>query len=346
VDSTVDQRISQPGQTGATATALRLASPTARHECSLVAWPSLAEGAAWNGHLGAARDAVASLVRTIVRFEPVVLVAVPGEARVAASYVPPEVTIVEQAFDHARLGDVGPLVLTGEDGRRRGACFAFNGWGGRAPRHAADTEVAVALCELLGLSAEEIPLVLEGPAVVTDGAGTLVVTEQSVLDPARNPGRSRDEVAALFGRHLGGELLIWLTSGLVDDVSTDGHAATVVSFCGPRQALVQSTSDPADPDHAVARETRLRLEDAGLQVALFETLPHVECFGRVVEVPYANLYPVNDAVLVPMAGTPADGAVLSFVEDRFPEREAVGVPAVVAAWSGAGLRHLACPVAG
>ena len=46
---------------------------------------------------------------------------------------------------------------------------------------------------------------LEGGSILTDGQGTLLTTEQCLLNPNRNPSLSREQIEALLREHLGVE---------------------------------------------------------------------------------------------------------------------------------------------
>ena len=55
---------------------------------------------------------------------------------------------------------------------------------------------------------------LEGGAIQVDGEGTWLAGTGPLLDPKRNPGRSRDEIEAELGSQLGVTKVIWLPAGL------------------------------------------------------------------------------------------------------------------------------------
>ncbi|HEU5321429.1 MAG TPA: agmatine deiminase family protein, partial [Methylomirabilota bacterium] len=70
--------------------------------------------------------------------------------------------------------------------------FTFNGWGGKFDA-TDDNQITRRLAEHDAWAApvETVDFVLEGGAIDTDGAGTLLTTERCLLAPTRNPGLSK-----------------------------------------------------------------------------------------------------------------------------------------------------------
>jgi agmatine deiminase len=180
-----------------------------------------------------------------------------------------------------------------------------------------------------------VPLVLEGGSIAVDGHGVLLTTEECLLNPNRNPDRSREAIEALLVEHLGAERVVWLGQGLVEDRDTDGHVDLIASFCAPRKVLLQTVSE-GNPNFERCEENRRRAQDAGLEVVPVEQLSYVEVAGEEVAVSYLNHYVCNGAVIVPVAGTEHDEPALAAIAGGFPGREIVPVPGAVLAFGGGG----------
>ncbi len=294
----------------------------------------------WRGHLGEARHAWAGVVRTLARFEPVLLVTEPGQEGEAAGLVGDTVHPVDiesWPIDDSWARDSGPVVVRAPDGSRVGVHFEFNAWGAKQSPYDADAAFGSRVLDHLGISCRRAPLVLEGGSVVGDGAGTVVTTERCLLHPNRNPSLDRADLEEALARWLGVHRVVWLPDALTDDWGTDGHVDNAVAFVASDRVLLQGCDDPDDPDHAVAATNRRLLGEAGLEVVELEVLPRVACFDEVVEVPYVNLAIVEGGVVVPVTGHPADGDALAAIGACFPDREVVGVPAAVLAYGGGGV---------
>jgi len=322
----------------------RLPAATAPHERCLISWPTLRRFDFWRSHLGAARDTYGIIARAINEYEPVLVIADEGEGRAAEQWLRGEVEVIELPIDDSFVRDNGPLFVVDGEGRRRAVHFGFNAWGEKLESWDRDATLAEPLCAHLGIEVVTVPMVLEGGSICVDGAGTLVATEQCLLNPNRNPQLGRDDIEAHLRTNLGVDTIVWLASGLDSDWGTDGHVANVVSFIEPGAVLLQSTSDPDDPDRRVARQNEDRLTKAGIDSHVLDVLPHVECFDELVEVPYVNLYVANGAVFVPLAGAAADKEILRQIEGVFPGRDVIGVPGRVLAYGGGGILGITQPV--
>jgi agmatine deiminase len=277
----------------------RLPAETDPHERTLMAWPTeVRRDQLWHDTLDRARDDYAHVARQIARFEPVAMVANPSEADVARTLCGDAVEIIELPIDDAWLRDSGPVIVRSDDGVRVAVHFRFNGWGGKFTPVDRDEAVGALLATKLGLPCVEAPFVLEGGSIVADGTGAVVTTERCLLNDNRNSGWDTERVEGALRAYLGSERVVWLADGIVEDDGTDGHVDNVVAFAAPGRVLLQGCADPSNPNHAVARDNRARLERAGFEVVEIPVLPYAEVDGARHPVPYVNLYPVNGGVLI------------------------------------------------
>ncbi len=304
-----------------------------RHERTLMAWPRRRE--LWGTQIGMARSDYAAVVDAIAAFEPVTLVAHPAQLEEARAAVPTDVEVVAREIDDSWLRDTGPIFVLGEDGRRTGVHFRFNGWGGAYTPYDGDEATGRWLVEHLGDPLVEAPLVLEGGSIAVDGAGTLLTTEECLLNRNRNPGLGREDIEGLLREHLGVQRVVWLGQGLVEDRDTDGHVDLIASFCAPGRVLLQSVPED-NPNFARCEENHRRTRAAGLDVIPVAQLAYAEVAGERVAVSYLNHYVCNGAVIVPVAGTEDDEPALATIGGAFPGREVVPVPGRVLAYGGGG----------
>jgi agmatine deiminase len=247
-----------------------------------------------------------------------------------------EVEVLELPHDDSWIRDSGPIFVAAGD-NRLGIDFAFNGWGGKFAPHDADDALPEKLCEYLGIPRERAEIVLEGGSISVDGEGTLVTTEQCLLDPSRNPELDKDDLEEALIRLLGLERIVWLDQGLVEDKDTDGHVDNVCQFIAPGRVLLQTVSDPDNPNYGNAQENLRRLRAAGLDVVELDLLPYLEGGDRPRVVPYTNFYLCNGAVIVPVSDQPTDAEALDRIGACFPDREVVSVPGAVLAMGGGGV---------
>ena len=328
--------------TAATATcSSRMPAEWTPHERCLMAWPTRPE--LWQGQYEAATAEYAAVAQAIARFEPVLMVAAPGLGDDARRRCGPNVDVIELPIDDSWLRDSGPIFVLDPDGARTGVDFRFNAWGERFFPYADDDRLPERLLAHLGIERIPVEMVLEGGSLTVDGEGTLITTEQCLLNPNRNPGWSREQIEDMLRQALGVEVIIWLPFGLAEDSVTDGHVDGVCAFVRPGAALLQTVVDPSDPNwdrlEANRRVLQQSRDAAGRAIEILEMpyLGHAEVGGRRVRVPSVNFYIANGAVIAPTSGEPTDDAMLARIADAFPDREVVPVPARVIGFGGGGV---------
>jgi len=304
----------------------RMPAEWEHHERCVMAWPARAD--MWRDQFDDAKRDYAAVAHAIATTEPVLMVAPPGSACIL-----PDVEVLEWPIDDSWSRDIGAIVVKDGD-RRAGVDFVFNSWGEKFKPYDEDARFAARMCDALGLERiDAAPFVLEGGAITVDGEGTLVTTEQCLLNPNRNPGMTRDEIEAHLTTSLGVERVIWLPYGILEDDDTDGHVDNVCAFVAPGHVIAQTTSDRDDPNHARLQRNVDVLKAAGLQVIELDVL-----FRTAVVVPPLNAYLANDQVIVPVVDDhPGVPRALDIWKDALPHRGVVAVPGETLAYGGGGV---------
>lgn len=298
----------------------------APHARTLMAWPCRAS--LWGDRIADARAEYAGVANAVAAFEPVLMVCRPGDGDAARRVLAGEVEIWEAPIDDSWLRDSGPIFRV--DGSA--CCFGFNAWGEKFPPWDDDATIAPRLCERLDQPFERSRMILEGGSIAVDGAGTLITTEQCLLNPNRNPAWTREKIEAELIARLGVERVVWLGRGLVEDLDTDGHVDLICVPVAPGRALLQHV-DESNPNHAAMAENAGRLRAAGVEVLPFEPL----AYDGEVAMSYLNAYVCNGAVVVPQAAqAELDSRALAIYREAFPGREIVGVPGLAIAYGGGG----------
>jgi agmatine deiminase len=297
-------------------------------------WPCRVE--LWGSELEQARSDHATVANAIAAFEPVTMIANPGaEASQARTACGDGVAIVELALDDSWLRDSGPIYTYGSDGRREAVHFGFNAWGEKFAPWDRDAAVGGLIARQLGDPVVRSELILEGGSILLDGAGTLLTTEQCLLNPNRNPSLSRDQIEAELAARLSVERFVWLGEGLVEDRDTDGHVDLIAAFIAPGRVLLQTVGEE-NPNFAGATRNVARLREAGIEVVELPWLPYRQVAGEAVAAGYMNFYICNGGVIVPVAGADTDPQALAMIADAYPGREVVSVPGALLAYGGGG----------
>ena len=297
----------------------------APHEAVWIGFPSDPE--LWLADLKHAEREVAAFAKAVHaagKGEEVRLVAAHEDAAAAARELAPFATIVVEKFGDIWLRDTGPIVVgTGKERRAQG--FRFNGWGGKYELEG-DDSIGERIARQARLPYSRSDWILEGGAIDQDGSGTVVTTEQCLLNPNRNGAMSRETVEEALRRDLGFERVVWLGEGLVND-HTDGHVDNLARFVAPGRVAIPTPAKD-DPNHAVYRDAARRLRETKLDVVTLPSPGAVRSSdGDIIPASYMNFYIGNAAVVVPQYGVGNDRAALEVVQALFPGRTAVGLRA-------------------
>ncbi|MGN6217137.1 MAG: agmatine deiminase [Solirubrobacterales bacterium] len=323
-----------------------------RHSGCWMAWPERPD----NWRLGAkpAQEAFAAVAEAIAASEPVTMAASDAQFENCRAMLPPQVRVVEVSTDDAWMRDTGPTFLVDGSGGLRGVDWRFNAWGGTEGGlyfpWDRDDRVAAKVLEAEGADRYRAPIVLEGGAIHVDGEGTVLTTEECLLNPNRNPELSKEQIERVLLEYLGAEKVIWLGAGAFED-ETDGHVDNLACFARPGTVLLSWTDEEDDPQHRISRDARERLEAATdargrpLQVVLLPspgplqisaeeaagvdaaegTIPRRA--GDRMAASYVNFYLGNARVVYPLLDPRYDEAAGEILRRCFPGREVVGVPA-------------------
>jgi agmatine deiminase len=304
------------------------------HERTIMGWPCRAS--MWGPTLERARLDYAHVANAIADFEDVTMIAASADdVRAARAACAGRVQIVALPMDDSWLRDTGPIYLVDDSGGRVAVHFKFNAWGEKFVPWDKDAAVGELIAHELGHEVRKAPLVLEGGSVISDGAGTVLTTEQCLLSANRNPSLSREAIEELLVEYLECERLVWLGQGLLEDRDTDGHVDLVAAFTPDGRVLMQGVPD-GNANLVNVDDNLERLGEAGLEAVVIPFLPYDDVAGETVAVSYLNLYICNDAVIVPVSGHEYDEEALAIIGSVYPGRQVVPVPGSTIAYGGGG----------
>lgn len=300
---------------------------TVRHTRTWMAWPD--SSAVWGRKLAGVQANIALIAKTVAKYEPVVMCANPASAAKARGACGSAVTVITSIpVDDCWMRDSGPVFRTNGAGGLDAVGLNFNGWGNQQT-HAKDSLVAGRIAAHVGVPFTTAGFVGEGGAVETDGAGTLMATRSSIINPDRNPGLSQDRIEAAMCAAFGASKVIWFKGVLGRDI-TDDHVDATSRFPAPGQGLVQMP---------LPKDTDAWSNDARQQYQILSTSTSAQ--GGPVAVTrlqgpdydlirstdpnfvgaYANYYVCNGAVIAPQFGDGrADAAARATLQRAFPGR--------------------------
>jgi agmatine deiminase len=320
------------------------------HAATWLAWPH--EASDWPGKFGTIPWVFAEMARVIGESERVRLIvggaAEEREAKHAlksSGVDAKRVDFVRASTDRSWTRDFVPTFVTRR--ARKGAPsslaaigWRFDGWK-RYANHQADARAGRAAAAwrkvpvfepILTRGGKPYHFVLEGGAIDVDGEGTLLATEQCLLDgkQARNPALGRALTEQVLRDFVGAEKVLWIGRGIEGD-DTGGHIDDFARFVAPGRIALALETNRRDPNHRVLAEARERLSgerDArGRRLEIVPLpMPSPIVFAKQrLPASYANFYVATGAVLVPTFNDPQDRVALGVIAELFPGRRVVGI---------------------
>lgn len=300
----------------------------------LLAWPH--ENSDWAPYLDAVEPVFAEIVTQISRFETAVVAAADPDlvreklAAFGANLERVRIHQVDTNDTWAR--DFGPITVE-YDGALKLLNFGFNGWGLKFPSDL-DNRINKRLQGLgvWGAPLDVVGLILEGGSIESDGQGTILSTEECLMNDNRNPHLTRIELEEELHGLFGSDRFLWLANGYLAGDDTDSHVDTLARLC-PDDTIAYVRCDDPDDEHypaltAMEREIlSFRTRDGRPYRALPLPWPaaRFDEDGERLPATYANFLVVNGAVLVPTYQDEKDAAALAAVGEAFPGREIVGI---------------------
>jgi agmatine deiminase len=322
------------------------------HSGCWMLWPERSDN--WREAARPAQHAFVAVAAAIARFEHVSVGASGAHYELARAMLPEHVRVIELAHDDCWMRDVGPTFVVNDRGAVRGVDWHFNAWGGLDGGlyfpWDQDDLVGRKVLEIERCERYRAPIVNEGGAVHVDGEGTVLVTEECLLNPNRNPQLGREQLEDYLRSYLGATHIIWLGKGVFND-ETDGHVDNLACFVRPGEVVLGWTDNKRDVQHAIsvdawerlndardARGRRLKVHKLPMPGPLAMTAKEAAgVVGREGSKPrqagerlagsYVNFYIANGGVVMPLLDPRSDGLAASRLKRLFPRRRVVGVPA-------------------
>ena len=213
--------------------------------------------------------------------------------------------------------------------------FTFNGWGLKfAANH--DNQITRRLYEQqtfrpeVGYQGMKY-CVLEGGSIESDGKGTILTTLPCLMSVNRNDYKYQAEIQEHLQMIFDAEKVLWLKHGYLAGDDTDSHIDTLARFCDPQTIAYVKCEDTSDEHyeelHLMEQELQQFVSCEGKPYRLLP-LPMADAVwedGKRLPATYANFLIINQAVLVPVYGSPKDTIACKQLKEAFPDREVVPI---------------------
>lgn len=290
-----------------------------------LAWPFAK--ALWGDDLVGAQQEFINLVSALENENLNILV--PNQDELEKAYkkmkAGPKVSFKQIKYGDIWLRDTFPVFVKDEKGKNAAVIPRFNGWGGKYLfEH--DLDLSTRISDLMLVPKVFSSVIFEGGAIDCDGLGTLITTEQCLLNDNRNPGLCKSAIESDFNKNLGAKKIIWLKEGLKND-HTDGHVDNIARFVGPQLVAIMMPKTKDDPNYNMLNEVKNLLSketDAlGHRIKLLE-IPSPKLVldrdGKIMPASYLNFIIGDETVVVPQYGTPYDQEALNVLKSHFQKQ--------------------------
>ena len=308
------------------------------HECTFITWPCFTDL-----EINFFEKEILFFAKKLSNYEKVIIIADPLNYIKAKNLCENFATIWSIPTDWSWIRDNGPIFINNNK-KIEAVHFNFNGWGGKYTPCKTVKNMPKLLLKKMKIKRYFSNLILEGGGVTFDGKGTMITTEQMLLNKNRNPSFSKKDIESEVKKLLGIKKIIWLKKGLYEDKSTDGHVDCVAEYITPGKILLQTVYEKNNPNYEILKENHRIIKNEtdvfGKKLEIIE-MPYLPYFSKryknkIYVSPYTNYYIANGVILVPEVNKKLDNKAYKILEEIFPNREIVPVPAFYQAIGGGG----------
>lgn len=307
-----------------------------KHESVWLAWPYDPDTFPIN--LRNVRSSFLQIVKAVHTGEKVNILVLDKETQTEVSILMEEsgIDLSQIIFHIVAYADVwtrdyAPLFVKDmETGEACAIKWIYNTYGNKFPDLKKDNDVFIVLRDSLKMKLIEPGIVMEGGSLEINGKGTLITTEQCLLNSNRNPDLTKEKIEEYLMKYLGANHIIWLKEGIVND-HTDGHIDDIIKFVNKDTILCAYEEDETDPNFKILDDNYKLLEQSvdqdGNPFNLVKVpMPHMNYDdGEKAPVSYINFYISNDTVVVPIFNDPNDARALEIIQLHFKDRKVTGV---------------------
>ena len=273
----------------------------------------------------------AAAANAISQFETVTIVANDSDTEECRNLIDQSVNVYNLQIDDSWCRDSGPTFIT--DGKNLGGVdWTFNNYGELlGPDFLNDQKVAKRIINKTSSLYFDAPIVLEGGGIHTDGRGTLMITEDVLLDPKRNPGLDKKEAEKILSNYLGVERFIWLIAALEYD-DTGGHIDNLACFAPSSVIIALNEDDPEDSNYERLKENLSRLSGARdingkpYEIVTIDQPSYDTFLNERLPMSYINFYIANNGIVMPVFNDVKDADAIEKIQNVFKNKSVVTVP--------------------
>lgn len=324
----------------------------APHDATWLTWPK--DPITWPDRVDQAQLAYCQIIQTLTPHEKVHLLVDDEAAKNLAQEKLKKFEVKSKnLFFHfiktsdSWIRDYGPIFV--RDRAQQAAPllaldFIFNAWGDKYETLKLDDDIPARLQSFLDMPVVHPGLILEGGSIDVNGKGSLLTTEQCLLNKNRNPHLTKKDIEAYLCKYLGVNNILWLGEGIEGD-DTDGHVDDITRFVSENVIVTAYEEDTSDANHKPLKENFEKLQTLKDSQGKSFEIVKLPMPGRLeredgsrLPASYANFYIANNVVLVPIYKHAHDVKALEILQKLFSSRKVIGIDCRDLIW-GMGAIH-------
>lgn len=325
-----------------------------RHRCTYILWPEREDN--WRENAEPAQSVFKKVIQTIAKYEPVMVGTNISQYQNLIQMNMPNVQILEISNNDSWIRDCGATFLVNDLGDLRAVDWKFNAWGGLVNGlyfpWDQDDWVAAKMAAIENADYYHLQdFILEGGSIHSDGEGTILTTEECLLDEGRNSNMTKAEIEQMLKDYCGAEKVLWIPKGIYMDEDTNGHVDNICQFVAPGKVVLAWEDNQEDPQYErskaaldylesvtdakgrkievvklhVPNPVTIRREEADHVDVVEGSFPRRE--GDRLPASYVNYYNCNGAIILPVFDDPHDDEAIAVLSEVFPDKVIEPIPA-------------------
>lgn len=324
----------------------RMPAEFENHSGCWMLWPERLDN--WRLNAKPAQKVFAEVAKNISQFEQVTMGVSQEQHDNARNILPSNIKVIILPNNDSWVRDTGPTFLVNKNNHVRAVDWGFNAWGGIYSSWEKDDLVAREIIKTEGIDYYKTDMVLEGGSINVDGKGTLLTTEECLLNKNRNPNLSKREIETHLKEYTGAKKIIWLKQGVYMD-EVDGHIDNLCCFVKPGVVLLLWTDDKSDPQYEISKNAlnilRAATDAGGNKLKIYKIYQPKPLYrnkndilgikeekgtihrqiGERLVASYINFYIANGAVIMPIFNDSNDKLAYNLLSELFPDRKVISI---------------------
>ncbi|MCF6766341.1 agmatine deiminase family protein [Thiotrichales bacterium 19S3-7] len=312
------------------------------HALTWMAWPC--RSSIWDDS-NKAYKAYADVANAISNSEPVKLMIDGSKSQIplAKKLLSSEIELIDLPLNDSWARDSMALFVYDRSPDKQTLIpidWKFNAWGEKFKPYHEDQNQVNYLADRFNWQIESTEMVLEGGSIHSNGNGTLLTTQECLIEAKRNPNLTQDQIQQTLFKHLNCETILWLPYGIANDTDTDGHIDNVACFINHNTILLQSCYNVDDANYLRHQANLNYLKNYPYEIIELPQPKTTTYKDELLALSYLNFYITNDQIIMPVFNqTKEDATAVAILQECFPRHKVTPIDSAMTIATGGGGIH-------